>query len=65
MTDLILAGTQDGVQNCGFEASDFTFDGQVNVIDVTECSNWTEPYGVEVDDDEMVILSQSEYSEAI
>jgi len=34
MTDLILAGTQDGVQNCGFEASDFTFDGQVNVIDV-------------------------------
>ncbi len=34
MTDLILAGTQNGVQNCAFEASDFTFDGQVNVIDV-------------------------------
>ena len=34
MADLILSGTQDGVQNCGFEASDFTFDGEVNVMDV-------------------------------
>ena len=34
MTDLILTGVQDGVQNCAFEASDFTFDGEVNVIDV-------------------------------
>ena len=34
MADLILTGTQDGVQSCAFEASDFTFDGEVNVIDV-------------------------------
>ena len=35
---------------------------QVNVIDVTEGSNWTEPYGVEEDG---YLLSQSEYSEVI
>ena len=34
MTDFILTGPQDGVQSCAFEASDFTFDGEVNVIDV-------------------------------
>ena len=38
---------------------------QVNVIDCTEGSNWTEPYGQEVEDDEMTILSQSQYSEVI
>ena len=45
---------------------------QVNVIDCTEGSNWTEPYGVEEDgyllsddDDECVILHQSQYSEVI
>ena len=36
---------------------------QVNVIDVTEGSNWTDTYGVE--EDEMVILNQSQYSEVI
>ena len=34
MADLILEGVDPDIQNCGFEASDFTYDGEVNVIDV-------------------------------